>query len=953
MSGTWRSRHWRQDDSSSSGPSNALRDKGRPQRNHESTSSYNQKDCESSRDVQRDNNTEWRRGQRLPSPPPVQNDHNRTRDVSKSQSRSVKESTNPIVSERKRTVFSAAPANAWGRPSQVMSTDHITTSSSDENTKRAAVVNQTKSDADLKNGDHAVKTTSSKVEANTICQSTTSKDAKPVRQGNPWIKQQTAATQNPNATAFPSLNSSFDKKSTNATSPKPLPNATAPLFLPTTSLWGKSQSRAAATGEKPNTDVASKQSSKEEEYPSLSSNAPPSMQQQKQAAAVASAAPPKNKEKGSKNKAPNLASFLLPQLSGKKEVPTSRSKQNTSSKTVTAVKRTAGVKRTAALSIVAPSRLSGDKTQLHPSIINVNDGPALKKGKQKKKKLTTLKKRVLEERLRVWKERYGIDHEKKESGVPRQEADSIKSQENTQSTTILIENFVRPEEDDLADDDEYDEIISNVLSLAGRVGKVLSVFVPRQSMPRNEAEGNELTESIASIEAMHVGASFVRFSSVDDANAGRDILDGVVVGGQKIQVSILATEFCGPLDDDENWKLIVLQSMSKRCSSMKDQNESAGSKQGMAIDSTPCNTIIFHNILTDDDYDDSDALAESLEDISSLARQYGNVINARAATVGIDKGNVYVSFSDNQDAEKAAKQMNGIVIGGSHVLVTMHVESPHFKEQTGTAEVVIENVLNENDFEDEDCLNESLDDISNIARRHGVIGKVYADTTGEQKGRVHIEFIEGEEAARNAALQLHGMVIGGVAVSAKATSTVMSAGPSENQKEGSQEQGPRPIYSGDKVIPERFAECKRVPKIPNAGPRSYAVKINDDRAVPLLVEMLGELMRLQERSKDDKNARARRRLVMGLREVARGIRAHKVKMVVMANNLDEYGAIDAKLQEILEIARAEDVPVVFEFNKRKLGKAIGKSIKVSVVGIQSADGAQEQFKKLRKILGVA
>jgi selenocysteine insertion sequence-binding protein 2 len=117
--------------------------------------------------------------------------------------------------------------------------------------------------------------------------------------------------------------------------------------------------------------------------------------------------------------------------------------------------------------------------------------------------------------------------------------------------------------------------------------------------------------------------------------------------------------------------------------------------------------------------------------------------------------------------------------------------------------------------------------------------------------------------------------------------------------------------------------------------------------------MLGELMRLQERSKDDKNARARRRLVMGLREVARGIRAHKVKMVVMANNLDEYGAIDAKLQEILEIARAEDVPVVFEFNKRKLGKAIGKSIKVSVVGVQSADGAQEQFKKLRKILGLA
>ena len=90
---------------------------------------------------------------------------------------------------------------------------------------------------------------------------------------------------------------------------------------------------------------------------------------------------------------------------------------------------------------------------------------------------------------------------------------------------------------------------------------------------------------------------------------------------------------------------------------------------------------------------------------------------------------------------------------------------------------------------------------------------------------------------------------------------------------------------------------------------------------------------------------------MGLREVARGIRAHKVKMVVMANNLDQYGAIDAKLQEILDLARAEELPVVFELNKRKLGKALGKSIKVSVVGIQNADGAHEQFKKLKKMLG--
>ena len=119
--------------------------------------------------------------------------------------------------------------------------------------------------------------------------------------------------------------------------------------------------------------------------------------------------------------------------------------------------------------------------------------------------------------------------------------------------------------------------------------------------------------------------------------------------------------------------------------------------------------------------------------------------------------------------------------------------------------------------------------------------------------------------------------------------------------------------------------------------------------IPLINEMLGELMRLQLRSKDDKNARARRRLVMGLREVARGIKSHKVKMVIMADNLDEYGAIDEKLQEILDLAEKEDVPVFFELSKRRLGKALGKSIKVAVVGIYSADGAYQQFKQLQKI----
>jgi selenocysteine insertion sequence-binding protein 2 len=229
----------------------------------------------------------------------------------------------------------------------------------------------------------------------------------------------------------------------------------------------------------------------------------------------------------------------------------------------------------------------------------------------------------------------------------------------------------------------------------------------------------------------------------------------------------------------------------------------------------------------------------------------------------------HISYADDQATGSAAHQINGILIGGSQVLVTTLNESPHFKEHSGAVEVLLDNVLNDNDFEDEDCLNESLVDISNVARRFGVIGQIYADTTGDNKGRVHIEYLEGEKAAQHAAQGLAGMIIGGSVVSANISSLVKPSEPTDFDQGSSQTQHvPPPIYSGDKIIPERFAECKRVPKIPNSGPRSYAVKIDDDRAVPLLIEMLGELMRLQERSKDDKNARSRRRLVMGLREVS-------------------------------------------------------------------------------------
>mmetsp|Transcript_4896 Transcript_4896/g.7435 ORF Transcript_4896/g.7435 Transcript_4896/m.7435 type:complete len:488 (+) Transcript_4896:642-2105(+) len=484
-------------------------------------------------------------------------------------------------------------------------------------------------------------------------------------------------------------------------------------------------------------------------------------------------------------------------------------------------------------------------------------------------------------------------------------------------------------------------------------------------------------ESSALEESNHVGLSFVRLATYQDAHAARDILDGMVVGGQKLCTKILYSmelEVCDfefvnkspatspSQDNEQQWRRALFKAIETNHTSSSLQEKTPLHKDGDVNASLAAeSTIVFYNILSSDDYEDEDALEESIEDIKSIAGQYGHVANAR----GDDSGNVYVTYDTRDIASFAAQKLDGMLLGG--VSITVSVESSmstNRTQQAGSSTVVLDNVLSEDDFEDEDCLNESIEDIRSLAEKYGVVGSLIVDTSNEEeKGKIHVEYTGGIAVAGEAAKQLNGMMFGGRLISA---TLLLSSGTEDTNMDNNsaakpvkddtnvEQEPPQPMFSGDKVIPERFAQCKRVPKVANSGtPRAYASKIANPGAIPLLTEMLGELMRLQQRSKDQKNARSRRRLVMGLREVARGIRAHKVKMVVMANNLDEYGAIDSKLQEILDLAHAEDVPVIFELNKRKLGKAVGKSIKVSVVGVQNVMGAEQQFKQLKKMAGIS
>jgi len=406
-------------------------------------------------------------------------------------------------------------------------------------------------------------------------------------------------------------------------------------------------------------------------------------------------------------------------------------------------------------------------------------------------------------------------------------------------------------------------------------------------------------------------------------------------------------------------------------------------------------TLILDNILTEDDFEDEECQEETKADIINFAKKYGHIRDIKLLIEGDRKGEIVIEYDGLETASIAVKELNGMLIAGQPIIARqlnhehgkcssasltndhvmsestrMNSSSPPDNNRKKDPVLILENILTEDDFEDEECREETMSDISDLVGKYGRIADLKLQLEGDRKGQVLVRY-SGDETGTilsNAVNEMNRMIIGGQQILARRqgevntvpstnnpSSTVTSSYPLSgaiddvvtNREEKSND--PEPLFSGGKKIPEQYAVCKRVPKIPTpAIPREYASKIGDE-AIPLLLDMLGELMRLQKRSKDDKNARARRRLVMGLREVARGIRARKIKMVVMANNLDMYGAIDSKLQEILDLAREENVPVFFELNKRKLGKALGKSIKVAVVGIQSSDGAYDPFKKLKKL----
>ncbi|XP_070231324.1 selenocysteine insertion sequence-binding protein 2 isoform X4 [Bos mutus] len=146
-------------------------------------------------------------------------------------------------------------------------------------------------------------------------------------------------------------------------------------------------------------------------------------------------------------------------------------------------------------------------------------------------------------------------------------------------------------------------------------------------------------------------------------------------------------------------------------------------------------------------------------------------------------------------------------------------------------------------------------------------------------------------------------------------------------------------------------ETEACPKIHSRRFRDYCSQMLSKEVDACVTDLLKELVRFQDRmyQKDPVKAKAKRRLVLGLREVLKHLKLRKLKCIIISPNCEKIqskGGLDDTLHTIIDYACDQNIPFVFALNRKALGRSLNKAVPVSVVGIFSYDGAQDQFHKM-------
>lgn len=178
------------------------------------------------------------------------------------------------------------------------------------------------------------------------------------------------------------------------------------------------------------------------------------------------------------------------------------------------------------------------------------------------------------------------------------------------------------------------------------------------------------------------------------------------------------------------------------------------------------------------------------------------------------------------------------------------------------------------------------------------------------------------------------------------------------------DQAPRAIRRASAHKLQRTAGCR-----PGAGSldprciREYVTQRVDGELDSQVATLLLHLRHLNDRHRKFEPAVApKRRFVVGIKEVGRGVRQGKAKCVLVAPDIEENGGngggacpgggcLDDRVRELLRVAYEQDVPVVFALSRLRIGRAMGnKALRISVLAIMDEVGTKDLYDH---VLGLA
>ena len=133
--------------------------------------------------------------------------------------------------------------------------------------------------------------------------------------------------------------------------------------------------------------------------------------------------------------------------------------------------------------------------------------------------------------------------------------------------------------------------------------------------------------------------------------------------------------------------------------------------------------------------------------------------------------------------------------------------------------------------------------------------------------------------------------------------------------------------------------------------REYVDQILDKKLDEKFSNFIIKLRDLYYKKKTNAPLKAKKRFVVGMREIEKYLRLKELLCLFIVPNIekvkDEKNSLDLRILDIINKCRKNQIPIIFGLNKYKLGKIARKKIScVSMLGIVDVKGLEKELKDI-------